>query len=93
MNVFWHRLELILKRIMLTTVVLLIRAFEMIVRPVIKQLPFVELVAIIRMVLLSAKLRTLLLELGRCFCMPNECFRNIFLRFFGRLLLSVVRIK
>jgi hypothetical protein len=45
-----------------------------------------------QMVLLSVKSRTLHLELGLCFCMPNECFQSISLLFFGRLLSNAMRI-
>ena len=51
-----------------------------------------ELVVIIRMASLSAKSKTLRLEVGLCFCMQNKCSPNIFLLFFGRLLSNAMKI-
>jgi len=55
-----------------------IKASEMIVSLATKLLPFVELVAIIRMALLSARLKILHLALELCYCMQNDCFQSTF---------------
>ncbi len=74
-------------------VALQIKDFGMIVSPTTKRLPSVELVAIIRMALLSVRSKTLHLVLGLCYCMQSKCFQNIFRQSVGHLQSNAMKIE